>query len=164
MRIIRQRKIVDDGFLHVPDGNELPASGDVIVSVERYLEQRDALRTRGSKLGVRLRSDQEAKVVADFVAELSVIAIEFPNFKDGRGYTAARLLRDRYGYTGQLRAVGDVLRDQMFLMLRCGFDQFALKHPEQRETALTAYRDFSEAYQTSVERPVPLFARREARA
>src|SRR4051812_9806899 len=122
MRIIRNRKIVEDGFIHVPDGTELPASGDLIVSLERYRELRSALQ--GRKVGVRLRSDQEAKLVADLLPDLTLIAIEFPGFKDGRGYTTARLLRERYAYKGELRAVGDVLRDQLYFMERCGFDAF----------------------------------------
>lgn len=160
MRIIKDGAIVEDAWTHIADGAELPASGDVIVSLERYSEQREALRQREGKLGVRLRSDQEAKVVAELANELSVIAIEFPSFKDGRGYTAARLLRDRYGYKGQLRAVGDVLRDQLFYMRRCGFDAFELKPGKDMQGALDGLRDFSVMYQGAADDPRPLFRRR----
>lgn len=160
MRIIEDGAIVEDAWIHIADGAELPASGDVIVSLERYREQRDALRARGGQLGVRLRSDQEAKSVAEFVNELSVIAIEFPGFKDGRGYTTARLLRDRFGFKGQLRAVGDVLRDQLFYMKRCGFDAYELKPGKDIEGAVQAFRDFSVTYQGAADDPRPLFRRR----
>ena len=160
MRIIKDGAIVEDAWIHIADGAELPASGDVIVSLDRYREQREALRARGGQLGVRLRSDQEAKSVAEFADELSVIAIEFPGFKDGRGYTTARLLRDRFGFKGQVRAVGDVLRDQLFYMKRCGFDAFELKPGKDIQGAVNAFRDFSVTYQGAADDPRPLFRRR----
>jgi uncharacterized protein (DUF934 family) len=121
---------------------------------------RASLRQRGGRVGVQLRSDQEAKALAEFVAELSVVAIEFPGFKDGRGYTTARLLRERFGYKGELRAVGDVLRDQLFFMLRCGFDAFELKPGKDIDGALNAFREFSVTYQGAADDPRPLFRRR----
>jgi uncharacterized protein (DUF934 family) len=160
MRIIKQRTIVDDGFVHVPDGQEVPESGDVIVSLDRYRELRAGLQGRGSKLGVQLRSDQEAKQVADVLPDLAVVAIEFPGFKDGRGYTTARLLRERFGFKGEIRAVGDVLRDQLFYMERCGFDAFELKPGKDLEGALQAFHEFSVTYQGATDDPRPLFRRR----
>jgi uncharacterized protein (DUF934 family) len=160
MRIIKQRKIVDDDFLHVPDGNELPERGDVIVSLDRYRELRSVLQARGSRLGVQLRSDQEAKSVADVLPDLAVVAIEFPGFKDGRGYTTARLLRERFGWKGELRAVGDVLRDQLYFMERCGFDTFELKAGKDIDGALQAFQEFSVTYQGATDDPRPLFRRR----
>lgn len=160
MRIIKQRKIVDDGFVHVPDGTELPQSGDVIVSLDRYRELRGALQGRGSKVGVQLRSDQEAKQIADVLPELAVVAVEFPGFKDGRGYTTARLLRERFGFKGEIRAVGDVLRDQLYYMERCGFDAFELKAGKDIDGALQAFHEFSVTYQGATDDPRPLFRRR----
>lgn len=159
MQIIKDGTIVEDTWVHVPDAAELPASGDVIVSLERYIELRDALRKRSGKLGVRMRSDQEAKSVAPYVSELALVAIEFPGFKDGRGYTAARLLRERFGFKGQLRAVGDVLRDQLFYMRRCGFDAYELKAGKDIQGAVAAFRDFSVTYQGAVDDPRPLSRR-----
>jgi uncharacterized protein (DUF934 family) len=160
MRIIRDNAIVEDGFAHIADGAELPASGDVIVSLDRYRELRSQLQQRNGRIGVQLHSDQEAKDIAEFASELSVIAVEFPNFKDGRGYTTARLLRERFGYKGELRAVGDVLRDQLFYMLRCGFDAFELKPGKDIDGALNAFREFSVTYQGAADDPRPLFRRR----
>jgi uncharacterized protein (DUF934 family) len=156
----RAPAIKDDAWQHVPDGVELPVDGDVIISLERYVEQRDALRKRSDRVGVRLRSDQEAQLIAPYAAELAVIAVEFPTFKDGRGYTTARLLRDRFGYRGQLRAVGDVLHDQLFYMRRCGFDTFELKAGKDIQGALNAFRDFTVTYQGAADDPRPLFRRR----
>jgi uncharacterized protein (DUF934 family) len=160
MRIIKGQAIVDDAFAHIADGAEIPEAGDVIVSLDRYRELRASLRQRAGRVGVQLRSDQEAKALAEFVAELSVVAIEFPGFKDGRGYTTARLLRERFGYKGELRAVGDVLRDQLFFMLRCGFDAFELKPGKDIDGALNAFREFSVTYQGAADDPRPLFRRR----
>jgi uncharacterized protein (DUF934 family) len=160
MRIIKQRKIVDDAYVHVADNAELPETGDVIVSLERYRELRAALQSRGTRVGVRLRSDQEAKELADLLPDLALVAVEFPGFKDGRGYTTARLLRERFGFRGELRAVGDVLRDQLFYMERCGFDSYELKAGKDIEGALQAFSEFSVTYQGATDDPRPLFRRR----
>jgi uncharacterized protein (DUF934 family) len=109
-----------------------------------------------------LEATDDPAMLAGAVGLARVIAVNFPKFGDGRGYSIARLLRERYGYRGSIRAVGDVLRDQLFYLLRCGFDAFALKHESLIEHALSAYRDFSDGYQTSVDRPVPWFKRRAA--
>ena len=95
---------------------------------------------------------------------LKVIAIEFRTFNDGRGYSTARLLRERYGWRGELRAVGDVLRDQIFYLARCGFDAFELQDGQDVDAVLAAFNDFSERYQASVDQPLPLFRRRESSA
>jgi uncharacterized protein (DUF934 family) len=90
--------------------------------------------------------------------------VKFPSFTDGRGYSVGRLLRERYGWTGELRAVGDIQRDQLFYLARCGFNAFALREGEDVDAALTAFADFSERYQASVDQPLPLFRRRESSA
>jgi uncharacterized protein (DUF934 family) len=164
MPIIRNEQIVEDSFVHVADDAEIPATGDIIVSLERYRELRDSLAKRGGKVGVRLRSDQNAKSVDDIASELPLIAITFPVFRDGRGYSTARLLRERYGYKGELRAIGDVMRDQLFYMKRCGFDAYELKAGKSIEDALNAFRDFSVTYQGAVDDPRPLFRRRAQNA
>lgn len=109
---------------------------------------------------LRLEPADDPAKVADRLAGAARVEVNFPRFTDGRGYSIARLLRERHGYTGELRAVGDVQRDQLFYLSRCGFDAFLLREGEDAEGALAALRDFSEAYQASVERPQPLFRRR----
>lgn len=160
MRIIKGRTIVEDSLVHVPDGTDLPAVGDITVGVDRYRELRGTLASRAGRVGVLLRPGQEAKLIADLVPELSLIAIEFPAFKDGRGYTTARLLRERFGFRGELRAVGDVLRDQLFFMERCGFTAFELKAGKDIEGALKAFEEFSVTYQGAADDPRPMFRRR----
>ena len=100
---------------------------------------------------------------AERIGALGVIAVNFPKYGDGRGYSIARLLRERYGFKGELRAVGVVARDHLQLMAQCGFDSFLLREGEDAQAALAAFDDFSEAYQTSAAQPVPLFRRRIGR-
>jgi uncharacterized protein (DUF934 family) len=112
--------------------------------------------------GVLLGTADDPAALEGRLDRLSVIAIEFPQFTDGRGYTIARLLRERYGYQGELRAVGEVLRDNLFYLSRCGFDSFLLSDQSRLDDALEGLGDFSDGYQASVDRPQPLFRRRAA--
>ena len=109
---------------------------------------------------LRLEPSDDPARFADRLGAVARIEVNFPSFTDGRGYSIARLLRERHGYGGELRAVGDVQRDQLFYLARCGFDAFLLRKDEDADEALAAFEDFSEAYQASVERPQPLFRRR----
>ena len=157
-------RIVDDTWTAIDTAEGLHGADDttpLLVSHTVWSTERAALLARKSPIGVRLEAADDPESIAGDLDRFALIAVHFPKFTDGRGYSIARLLRQRYGYRGPLRAVGDVLRDQLFYMLRCGFDSFALKHDEQVDGALSAYRDFTEAYQTSVDRTVPLFARRD---
>jgi len=160
MEIIKQRKIVTDGFVHVTDDEPLPASGDLIVSLARFTAEKAALQTRKGKLGVQLKSDQTAQDVAADLDQLAVIAIEFPKFRDGRGFSTARLLRDRHGFKGEIRAVGHVIREQLFYMARCGFDAFELAPGKDIQDALTGFDDFHVTYQAAADDARPLYRRR----
>lgn len=158
MRVIKDREIVDDGWRWLPPDAELPESGDVIVSLARWNERHDSLLARPGKVGLLLKSEEGPEEI-QALDQLSLIAIEFPRFTDGRGYTSARLLRERFRFRGELRAVGDVLRDQLFYMARCGINSFALKAGKDLEGALEAFRDFSVTYQAAADDPRPLFRR-----
>jgi uncharacterized protein (DUF934 family) len=111
---------------------------------------------------LRLEPHADPAAVAERLGGAARIEVHFPKFTDGRGYSIARLLRERYGYQGELRAVGDVQRDQLHFLSRCGFDAFLLRDGEDAEGALAALAALGEAYQSSVERPLPLFRRRGA--
>lgn len=161
-QIIRQRAVIQDNWQLLEQGpiGALPVTGDVIVALDLWASARDALLSRPGHIGVWLEPDADPAALAPDLACFKVIAIRFASFADGRGYSLARLLRERYGYRGELRAIGEVLRDQLYYLSRCGFDAFALRADQDLEQALSAFDDFSEAYQTSVERPEPLFRRR----
>jgi uncharacterized protein (DUF934 family) len=158
MKVIKDRKVEDDAWQVVPEGSDVPATGDVIVGVEVWNGSPDALLARKGKVGVVLRS-HEAPDDIQRRDELPLIAIDFPKFADGRGYSSARRLRERLAYQGELRAVGDVLRDQLFYMHRCGIDSFALKAGKDVQGALQAFEEFSVTYQAAADDPRPLFRR-----
>ena len=161
-QIIRHRAVIRDSWLLLEQGaaGALPFSGDVIVPLDLWMSERDALSFRLGHVGVWLEADADPAAIAPDLARFEVIAIRLASATDGRGYTLARLLRERYGYRGELRAIGEVLRDQLYYLSRCGFDAFALRADQDPEQALPALDDFSDAYQVSVERPEPLFRRR----
>ncbi|WP_339847516.1 DUF934 domain-containing protein [uncultured Halopseudomonas sp.] len=138
----------------------LSNSDDLIVPLELWLEHAHALKARDGGLGVWLNSDEEVEAIADDLEHFQVVALNFPVFSDGRSYSNARLLRDRYGYKGEVRAIGDVLRDQLFLMKRCGFDAYVIREDRNAEEALQSLKDFSEVYQAATDQPQPLFRRR----
>ena len=158
MRVIKDRQIVDDGWELLPADAAPPASGDVIVSLKQWNTWNAAPGERSGRLAVVLHSDERPEQI-EGLERLPLIAIDFPKFGDGRGYTNARLLRERLAYRGELRAVGEVLRDQLFYMHRCGIDSFALKAGKDIEGALSAFDDFSVAYQAAADDPRPLFRR-----
>lgn len=164
MAVISTQATVADPWQWLKAGDAVPATGDVLVPLATWREQRDALLARSGRVGIWLDSDQDPADIADDLGKLSLVGVNFPKFTDGRGYSTARLLRERYGWRGELRALGDVLRDQLYEMARVGFDSFALRADQDVDTALGAFRDFSEAYQTAVDRPQPLFRRRLAQA
>jgi uncharacterized protein (DUF934 family) len=109
---------------------------------------------------LRLEPTDDPASVADRLGGAARVEVNFPKFGDGRGFSIARLLRERYGYKGELRAVGQVARDHLYYMENCGFDAFLLREGEDPAEALAAFDDYSEAYQATVKRPVPLFRRR----
>ena len=109
---------------------------------------------------LRLEPTDDPAAVADRLDRVARVEVNFPKFGDGRGYSIATLLRERYGYKGELRAVGEVVRDHLFYMESCGFDAFLLRDGEDAEEALGGFADFSESYSASVARPQPLFRRR----
>lgn len=134
------RALVDDDTIASPT---VPA----LVKLEQWLKWRSEGQPVHPETGVWLEPDDEFEALAPDMPLLTLIAVNFPVFTDGRGYSIARLLRTRLGYTGQLRATGDVLRDQLYFLRRCGFDAFALRDDQDVEAALAALEDYSVRYQ-----------------
>ena len=134
-----------------------------IVPLVFWRNYRDLLAEYPGGSGVWLDSHETPEAIAGELADIPIIALHFPEFRDGRAFTNARELREHYGFGGELRAIGDVLRDQIFYMSRCGFDSFALRHDQDPEDCLRALGDFSNRYQASIDEPLPLFRRRGAR-
>jgi uncharacterized protein (DUF934 family) len=168
-RIIAGRAIVANEWtlLQLAEGeaaeNAVVPAGKVIVPLAVWLAQSGALAGR-SELGVWIGSEERPEVLKGEVARFAVIAVDFPKFTDGRGYSIAYNLRARLGFTGQLRAIGDVLRDQLFSMARVGFDAFDTRPDRSIDDALKGLSDFSETYQASWDSKLPLFRRHERHA
>lgn len=157
--IILNSEIVDDQWQRVGLEDELPASGKVLLPYAVWLAgEFDA--SAYEAVGVWIPNDTIFDDQANKLQELDVVAVDFPVFTDGRGYTLGRQLRDRFGFTGELRAVGDVLQDQLYAMTRCGFNSFAVREDKNIEEALTSMKPFSHAYQAALDNPKPLFADR----
>jgi len=185
MRIIRHGAIERDRWLRVPDGDALPcggpaqarpppADGDrepghvcgsdcVIVSLDRFRAERESLVERGGGLGVEVPATTDPATIASDLERLDLVCIVFEKFTDGRGYSLARLLREARGFRGELRATGDVRRDQLEFMRRCGFDAFELPAGADLEGALAAFDEVSARYQPAAD-GVPLVFRRRRRA
>lgn len=168
--IIKNGQVVDDAWqtLKLAEGEAadtvaLPET-PTLVPLALWRVRRDELLARKIPFGLWLDSHDEPEEIADDLAHFALVAVNFPKFADGRGYSTARLLRERYRYTGELRAIGDVQRDQLFLLRRCGFDAFALRADKDIRDALAGFQVFSERYQSAVDEPLPLFRRRAAGA
>ena len=161
MQIIKKGEIVTSSFVHLRDDEPLPEGrADVTVSLRRFLADRDALADHPGRVGVRLHPEDDVEPHLTALLERPLLAVEFPRFTDGRGYSLGRLLRERHGYRGELRATGNVLRDQLFYMHRCGFDAFELQPGKSVAEALEAFAELSVRYQAAVDEPRPLFRRR----
>jgi uncharacterized protein (DUF934 family) len=164
--IIKDRNVVTDPWqrLEAAAGGDLPAelpAGDIIVPLGPWQSRREALLARPGRVGVWLDSNEEPGLIAGDLRHFEVVAVNFPKFGDGRGFSIGRLLRERYGWKGELRAVGDIFRDQLLFLSGCGFNAFSLREGEDPREALAGFTVFSESYQGTVERP-PLFRRRQA--
>lgn len=158
-KIIKDREIVDDNWQHLDDEAALVA-GNITVSITRWQEQHETLSQHDGGLGIRLSGDEPLEEIVPDLARFQLIVLLFPAFTDGRCYSYARLLRDRYQFKGEIRAQGDVLYDQLFYMSQCGINSFELANPDHLTQALAAFDDFSDSYQATVLRPVPLYRRR----
>jgi uncharacterized protein (DUF934 family) len=148
-----------DDFTTLAPDVDPPAQGGVIVPFARWAEVGERLLNEGRKVGVRLTSADPVEALVPLLDRLSMVAVEFPIFRDGRGYSAAVLLRTRLGYRGELRAVGDVLVDQAWNLVRCGFDAFETKVSAD-QFAASAHR-FRHVYQASADDRPPAFVERE---
>jgi uncharacterized protein (DUF934 family) len=147
MPLVKGGKITDDGFVHVADGSELPADDAILVSAQRFLEDPEALLKRAGKVGVVWPNNRDVEDLVPYLDRLATIALVFPIFRDGRAYSQARLLRERYSYRGELRATGQVLRDQFVFMLRAGFDAFEVKKQGDAEAFAQTVKRYSVFYQ-----------------
>lgn len=159
--IIKNQTVISDTYTFYATYTE----GDVlakhsIIPVDEFLANPSLLEQHPGTIGVWLDSHHEPEALSPYLHQLAVIAINFPSFTDGRGYSIARIIRERLGYQGELRAIGEVLHDQLFYLKRCGFDAFKLQAEKDPEEALRGFNDFSVSYQAATDHPQPLFRHR----
>lgn len=160
MQIIKDGAIVEDHWTHIAD-DPIPEDGCVTVSLGRWKAERDALVTRDGELGIRITSEDDLEAIAEDLGQFQLIALEFPVFTDGRCFSYARLLRDRYGFSGELRAIGNYIRDQIYFLSRVGINAFEFAEPEDLHGALSALQDFSVTYQACADEREPLYRRHD---
>jgi len=149
MQIVKDKKIIEDNWRYIADGDE-PSPGDITVSLTRWQQEKRQLLNRDGKIGVRISPDDSLSGLADDLGNLQLVELYFPEFADGRLFSQAWLLRSRYRYQGEIRAVGHYLPDQVFYLSRVGVNAFAPEKPEQLTKVLSYLNDFTVKYQSSV--------------
>ncbi len=159
MRVIKDKAVVDDNWCVIRelDSSASVPEGNVILPFAYWQANRDELLQSNSTIAVWIDGAIETEALLDDLEHFSMIALDFPVFKDGRSYSHARLLRDRYGYKGELRAIGDVLRDQLFFMQRCGIDSYEVREDKDIEDALKGLEEFTVRYQAAADDAVPIY-------
>ncbi len=147
MPLVKGGKISEDEFVHLADDAPLPETGAVLVSAARFLADPATLLGRSDRLGVIWPNNRDLDDLVPYLDRLAAVALVFPTFRDGRAYSQARLLRERHAFRGELRATGQVLRDQFVFMLRAGFDAFDVKKQNDAEAFTQAVKRYSVFYQ-----------------
>jgi uncharacterized protein (DUF934 family) len=160
MPLVKNGKVSTDAFVHVADGAELPGDGAILISAARFLEDPETLLRRGGKTAVIWPNNRDLDDLVPWLDRLAAVALVFPSFRDGRAYSQARLLRERHGYRGELRATGQVLRDQFVFMLRAGFDAFEVKKEADAEAFAATAQRYSVFYQPTGDGRVTALNRR----
>jgi uncharacterized protein (DUF934 family) len=160
MPLVKNAKISNDAFVHVADDAPLPADGAILISAARFLEDPDAISRRLGKTGVIWPNNRDLDDLVPYHDRLAAVALVFPSFRDGRAYSQARLLRERFLYRGELRATGQVLRDQFVFMLRAGFDAFEVKKAADAEAFAQTAKRYSVFYQPTGDGRVTALNRR----
>jgi len=161
MPLIKNGKLVDDIWTFVPDGHELSPGGCFTVSLGRFLSQHEQLLARNRSIGVRLQNTDDPALLTPFLDKLHLVELDFPKYTDGRAFSQALMLRRRFGYSGEIRAIGQVLEDQLRLMLRSGFDAMAVVETDNAEGAFShSAHPFSEFYQTAADNAETIFMKR----
>jgi len=160
MPLVKQGRLTTDLFVHVADGAELPGDGAILVTAERFLADPEALLRRPGKLGVIWPNNRNLDDLVPYLDRLAAVALVFPTFRDGRAYSQARLLRERHGYDGELRATGQVLRDQFVFMSRAGFDAFEVKKDADADAFAETMKRYSVFYQPTGDGRVTALHRR----
>lgn len=160
MKVINHGEIVEDSWIHVDDDDQLPSGGCVTVSLERLKSLSEAEAKLPSKLGVRIGPAQQVNELETHIPRLELVSLAMHPFTDGRSFTQARMLRERFGFKGEIRVTGDFLRDQMYYLQRLGVDSFEFEEGTDLNDRLKAFTEFTVTYQAAQDQPIPLYRRR----
>ena len=164
MKVINNRQIVEDSWQNIDDAcsiEQLP-DGKLIVSLAFWNNHKPALTARGDSLGIKLNPEDDVAEIAADLSSFALVVLQFPAFRDGRGYSQARNLRQHYGYQGEIRASGNVLRDQLAFMERVGFNSFEIDSHQDINDAINGFDEISVKYQASSDEPLALYKRATA--
>jgi len=159
-QLLKDAQVIDNHWTIVDSDTDTFPAGDIVVHHTIWQQRQVELTDHQSAVGVWLDGNEEIETFVEAIINVPLIAINFPKFVDGRGFSVARLLRERYGYTGEIRAIGHFIRDQLFLLQRCGFNAFQFNQDIDLQQAAKSLTDFSDSYQVAVDQPQPLFKRR----
>lgn len=159
MQIIKDQKLIDNDWIHLADDDPIPERDAITVSSQRWANEKHEALCRRSGLGIRLNPDDLVEDIVEDLELFQIIGVCIPIFTDGRCFSIARLLRERYQYDGEIRAIGDFLPDQVFFLSRVGFNAFEFDNPEHLNEGLNAFEDFSVKYQASSDVPEALYKR-----
>lgn len=163
MPLVKNAKVVADPFIHLADDAPLPEEGAVLLPAARLLADAAEIAARVDPVGVVWPNNRPLSELAPHLDGLALVALVFPNFRDGRAYSQARLLRERYRFRGELRATGQVLRDQFLFMLRAGFDAFEVSKPADVAAFADVTRRYSVFYQPAADSRDPVTTLRRHR-
>ncbi len=148
MKIIKDKQIIEDSWRHITDEEEI-GSGNITVSLPRWIKEKNTLLAHQGKVGIRISPADKIEDISADLNNISLVAVELPVFTDGRAFSHARLLRSRYGYEGEIRAIGKYIPDQVFYLHRVGVNAFELENTEELPLALSTLNDFTVEYQVS---------------
>jgi len=161
VKLLKNGALIEDSWRRIADDAAVPADGPVIVSLPRLQSEATRLIDRAAPLGVAVRNNEPVEAIVPFLGSLALVVLEFPKFTDGRAYSQARTLRERFQFAGELRATGQVLLDQLLLMQRCGFDSFVIVRPDAAAQWLAAQSRFSAFYQPTGDGRTPISTLRQ---
>ena len=159
-QVLKDNRPIDDSWTLLNEDSESLPSGDILLSYSQWQTFSDQLDSHDGSVGVIIEGNADIEDIIEPLLKLPLIAINFPKFVDGRAFSSARLIRERYEYTGEIRAVGGFIRDQLYYLSRCGFNAFKFDDFVDLTESAKSLQDFSEAYQVSVDQESPLFRRR----
>lgn len=164
-KLIKDGKVIENPWLLIGKDQTLDkilaeSCAKLIIPAQCWLDNKQALIQSGKDISIWLDTDEKPDMIVEDIHSFPLIALNFPVFTDGRAYSSAVVIRQHFNYRGELRAIGDILRDQLFYMKRCGFDSYDVSDSVKEEDALTGFSDFTTSYQSTVEEPIPLFKRR----